>query len=161
MKEDTEKEPWSTKGLPIKSGNIEESNIDQIRRSMEELEATVPNLKQEVVELQKEIRGKEIKIIEIIGVFITLFTFISVNVNIFTNVRDIYTAVWFMLIMTVCSLIILSFLFLVINTENDFKKWIFLFLCLILLIVIIFLPIFNIKFTSRLNKDYISENLIK
>lgn len=67
--------------------------------------------------------NKEMKTTEILAIFITLFTFISVNVSIFARVSDIYTAILFMLLMTICSIILLSFLFLIIRSKNDWKIW--------------------------------------
>lgn len=60
----------------------------------------------------KKIEEKQERTTEVLAIFITLFTFISVNVTIFTKLDDIHSAVWFMSLMTVCSIILVSFLFI-------------------------------------------------
>ena len=70
--------------------------------------------------MDDKIDRKETKTTEILAIFITLFTFISVNVNVFTRVQDLHSAVWFMLLFTMCSLLLLSCLFLVISTKKNY-----------------------------------------
>lgn len=100
---------------------------------------------------ETKIENKETKTTEILAIFITLFTFISVNVNIFTKVSDVYTAIWFMLLMTACSILLLSFLFLVIRSKNDWKIWTGLLLSLAFLALLIFITISN-KWNPKLNE---------
>jgi len=70
--------------------------------------------------MNDKIDRKETKTTEILAIFITLFTFISVNVNIFTRVQDIQSAVWFMLLFTLCSLLLLSCLFMTISSKKNY-----------------------------------------
>jgi hypothetical protein len=63
-------------------------------------------LEKKVKEIEKKISYKEIKSTELLGIFVALFTFVSVNINIFTKVENLSTAIWFMIIMTACCLVI-------------------------------------------------------
>lgn len=64
-------------------------------------------------EFEIRIEEKETKTTEILAIFMTLFTFISVNVSVFTKVKDLITAICFMMIMTMCSTFLLSFTLIV------------------------------------------------
>lgn len=77
-------------------------------------------LYEEVKKIDEKFEKKETRLTEILAIFITLFTFISVNVNIFTRVQDVHSAVWFMLLFTMCSLLLLSCLFLVISDKKNY-----------------------------------------
>ena len=68
--------------------------------------------------MNDRIEIKETKTTEILAIFITLFTFISVNVSIFTRVSDISTAIWFFLLMTFCSIILVSVLIILLGREK-------------------------------------------
>ena len=124
-------------------------NIAEIER---DLRAHIEITKKEFIQ---RIEERETKTIEILAIFITLFTFISVNVNIFTKAADAYTAIWFMLIMTACSVALLSFMFIVINTKNDWKKWIGLLLVLCFLSFLILVSISS-NWNPKLNGETVT-----
>jgi len=80
---------------------------------------------EELKKIDEKSEKKETKTTEILAIFITLFTFISVNVNIFTRVHDLHSAVWFMILFTMCSLLLVSCLFLLISDKRThFSIWI-------------------------------------
>lgn len=85
-------------------------------------------------DFNEKLEKKETRVTEILAIFITLFTFISVNVNIFTRVQDLQSAVWFMLLFTMCCLLLLSCLFLVISDKKNY----FIICILVLSIVCLF-----------------------
>lgn len=104
-----------------------------------------------------KLNEKENKTVEILAIFITLFTFISVNVNIFTRTSDIRTAIIFMILMTLCSIIIASTLLFFIKNPSDVKdikkNWV-LFLGLLIPIVTLIIGIIfvlNDKYNFKLN----------
>src|SRR5258708_3661092 len=82
-------------------------------------------LKNKAKEFEDKAQERQVRTTEILALFITLFTFISVNVTIFTKVKDLMTAVVFMGLMTICSLILLSFTLVVINrySINRITAW--------------------------------------
>jgi heme/copper-type cytochrome/quinol oxidase subunit 4 len=109
---------------------------------------------------ETKIENKETKTTEILAIFITLFTFISVNVNIFTKVSDVYTAIWFMLLMTTCSILLLSFLFLVIKSKNDWKLWLGLIITLAFVAFLILITI-STKWNPKLNEVKMETQVVK
>ena len=110
---------------------ISEKFTDFTRKELKELEN----------KFNERVENKEMKTTEILAIFITLFTFISVNVNIFTKVSDVYTAIWFMLLMTACSVLLLSFLFLIIRSKNNWKVWVGLMIVLAFITFLILVTI--------------------
>lgn len=98
---------------------------------------------------EERIEKKETKTTEVLAIFITLFTFISANITIFTKVSDIKRAVFFMVLMTLCSITLLSFTFISINEQKkNIFQWIGLLASLGLMIIILFclynIPAWNI-----------------
>jgi len=76
-------------------------------------------------EIEDKIDKRENNVLQILAIFITLFTFISVNVSFFANINDVSSAAWFMLLMLFCSVSLVSFLFILIKTEPvSTKTWI-------------------------------------
>lgn len=104
-------------------------------------------------DFNNRITERETRTTEILAIFITLFTFISVNVTIFSKVNDLMTGVTFMILMTLCSTFLLSFTLMIVNhaLPNRITSW-GLILSLAGLTLIIFLatsgkwnPILNVR----------------
>lgn len=70
----------------------------------------------------KKIQEKETRLTEILAVFVALFTFLSLNVTIFTRVSDAQTAVWIIGMLTVFFTFFISFLLLVLNPDKP-SNW--------------------------------------
>ena len=109
-------------------------------------------LKQFSDRIEDKIDKKETKTTEILAIFITLFTFISVNVNIFTRVQDLHTAVWFILLFTGCCLFLLANLFLLISKERNWYTIIILLLSFLLLIGILLATKYIPSWNPQLNQ---------
>lgn len=56
---------------------------------------------------------------EVLGIFVALFTFISINVQIFSRLTDLASAMWFMLVMGGVMVVLL----LVLETILGRKSW--------------------------------------
>lgn len=69
----------------------------------------------------KEAEASRIGTIETLAIFVALFTFVSVNINIFSKVEYLTAAVWFMTLMAITLLIFLSVLLIFLNKQ--YKKW--------------------------------------
>lgn len=132
--------------VPSQSGNIEETSINQVMKNIEKLEATVKDveksfggrIKTESEGFEAKMKDREIRTTEILAIFITLFTFISVNVSIFTRVENVQTAAWFILLFTACNLILLSGLFIFISRKRNYFNIIVLLISLSLLVGLLF-----------------------
>jgi cytochrome bd-type quinol oxidase subunit 2 len=144
---------------PLKEDLITKSRKVDIKVSETQIKEYVDNnistyvdgrLKELESKFESKIDTKETKTTEILAVFITLFTFISANITIFTKVDDVKRASFFMLLMTLCSIILLSFTFIIINPQkNNLFQWVGLLFSLALIILILFgvheYPNLNIK----------------
>ncbi len=136
------------------SNSVSQTPLEQFQLEYKEKIAKIENdLKGVVDSFEDKIEKKETKTIEILAIFITLFTFISVNVNIFTRVADVYTAVWFMLLMTICSIVLLLFLFLIISIKSNssWKIWTLLTIIAISLFATVFLTGNSKNWNPQLN----------
>lgn len=107
-------------------------------------------LKELEQKFEQKIENKETKTTEVLAIFITLFTFISANITIFTKVDDIKRAVFFMLLMTLCSISLLSFTFISINQQKkNIFQWVGLLASICLMVLMLFgiylTPIWNIS----------------
>lgn len=100
---------------------------------MEEQMRRIEKQETRIREFEKRLDARETRTTEILIVFIALFAFLSVNINIFTRLNNIYSAIWFMLLMTICSLLLVGTLFLFIHQRG---KWYELLLVLGFLIAI-------------------------
>lgn len=137
---------------PFELGEDSLETKQTITPSIEKVERDLRKSIDEIYnKFDKKIEEKEAKTTEILAIFITLFTFISVNINIFTRVSDVYTGIWFMLMMTACSILILSVMFVVINSKNDWKVWVAILVALCFLAFLILITISE-KWNPRLNE---------
>lgn len=88
----------------------------------------LPTVTVDIVEyFEKRLKTVEEKIerdkttaIEVLGIFVALFTFIAVNVQLFSRIADLASAIWFMLLM---SGVIIGIL-LVIEVVLNRRTWI-------------------------------------
>lgn len=130
------------KGKEIPESEIEKFVNDNISAYVD---GKLKDLEQK---FEDKIENKETKTTEVLAIFITLFTFISANITIFTKVDDIKRAVFFMLLMTLCSITLLSFTFISINQQ---KKNIFQWIGLLFSIGLMILMLFGIYSLSTWN----------
>lgn len=68
-----------------------EKNIIEVRGEIKKIEGEI-----------KKVEDSKINIIEIIGIFVTIFTFVSTNINIFTKIDRLSSGIWFMFLMFLC-----------------------------------------------------------
>lgn len=130
-------------------------DIKELENKYETLKTLFEN---KTKEFEKKIDEKETKTTEILAIFIGLFTFISVNVSLFTRLQDMQTAIWFMLIMTFCLTFFLSFLFIIINkTLPNRITFLGLIISLVTLLLLAVLPKilnWNIQLNSEKDSTY-------
>lgn len=115
-----------------------ETSLNATIRKTEDQMIRIEEQEGRIRRFEERLEVRETRTIEMLAILITLFTFLSVNINIFTRVNDIYTAVWFMLLMTICSLLIASALFFFIHNRG---KWYQLLLVIVFLIAVTLLLI--------------------
>lgn len=124
----------------LPSASSEQPEIAKINKDINSARTEIGELEKKLKEeigkavslFDDKIDKKEIKTTEILAIFITLFTFISVNINIFTRVEDLHTAIFFLILLTSCFAFILGSMFMLISGNK--KNWYSIFLIAISLI---------------------------
>ncbi len=135
---------------------------DEIDKRKEEEDKFLMKLKNDVKGLNSQIKNlssNQIRIIETLGIFVALFTFISVNIQIFRNVSDLLSASFFSIILAALTGIIILTVILVIHSyEKEDKTWWRKFKVLIGLFIglIILGLVGSFVFKLRLNPDNIN-----
>lgn len=100
--------------------NAAESEISELKtetqKAIDLTQKKVKELENSTLDIQDSIDTKNSHAISTITIFVTFFTFISVNITIFQKVENIGDAFFFMLLMAFCSLLIVSPLLAIINS---------------------------------------------
>ena len=128
--------------------DVEQTTTPSVEKIAKDLRKTIDQMAKT---FDSRIEEKETKTTEILAIFITLFTFISVSVNIFTKVGDLHTAAWFLILMTSCSLLILSSMFLLISNRRNWYSIGILLISLIFMWGLFFATRLIPNFDTRLN----------
>ncbi len=118
------------------------------------VEETELKLKDIEIKFEEKIEKKETKTTEILAVFITLFTFISINISIFTRVQDILTAATLMLLITFLCTFLLCLSFFMLSDQTKEKRYLsglFSLIALFLLLGIVTLVKFGFLKNIALN----------
>lgn len=130
----------------VTRGDLDKLAEDLTKKSSRKLKSVVDKF-------ENRIEEKEAKTTEILAIFMTLFTFISVNVSVFTKVKDLFTAIIFMVIMTLCSTFLLSFVLTVTSKHLPNRKTVLGLLlslfCLILLAILISITSWNYQLNTQ------------
>jgi hypothetical protein len=135
-------------GLP--TNKTEQTNIEGLKKEFKE------QMEIQSRKFAEDVEKTRIKVTEMIAIFVTLFTFISVNITIFTKVEDLITAIYFMIIMTLCCIILLSTIFLLIDSVSfPLNKIIGLIFVLFFLCFLIFLIQYG-SWNPKLNKETVT-----
>lgn len=96
-------------------------------------------LEDKLKRLEESAENNKMRLIEALGIFVALFTFISVNVQIFNKLTSVRPAIGFMLAMGGITIVILLVIEVIIRTHTDKRVpyWHLIILFLIALIQII------------------------
>lgn len=123
--------------LDTKKSEIKQELTEEFKK---EIDSTAEKIKSD---LQDFVNQNQTRVIEALAVFVALFTFISVNIQVLSKVADLKSAAIFMTFMALLTMIIVSFpLILLRAIRNDpLPKWVWLTLMisLILLLVVLLL----------------------
>ena len=141
-----------------------EKSIDSTNKSLEETRKDQEKMRKDFAlaqtKMKEEIASAQTKIIETVGIFVALFTFISVNVQIFRNVTSLFSAAMFSIILAALIGIMILVFLLVLSPYKKEQKWKKIF-CGLLMIFIFFIIIglIGICFSDfKLNQDTFTNN---
>ena len=103
-----------------------------------------------VNETKAEIEKNRIRVIEAIGIFVALITFISTNITIFSHITSLSAALYFMITMSIVILLFLSAFLIFVNkpTLSPIKFFGLLLIPLAFLLILVGLFFLTRKYTS-------------
>jgi heme/copper-type cytochrome/quinol oxidase subunit 4 len=133
--------------LDKKQGDLEKVQQDLEKETKETLQTELGNLKD-------DINKSKTDFIQALALFVALFTFISVNITIFTKIEYLSAGIWFMFLMLLC-IIVFSLIFHIIL----YNKWTggvelnWLIFLILILIVGLFTSLHNEKLNPMINKN--------
>jgi len=127
-------------------------NISDISTSLDALKKELDYQKKRIKFQGRRIRKQQIKYTEILGVFVALFTFVSINIQIFSRITSLNNAMIFVILMFFCLIGFVLFLHLILSSQLSTIKF-FGLVCFLFFIMIIFsLPNF-VKWIKPINID--------
>lgn len=126
------------------------TEITNIKTSIENQKKDLDNQKNELINLKSDLLAERNNIIGSMSLFVAFFTFISINITIFSKVDDIFTALilMFWMIISISIMLMIFFLFLTHKKwDSIFKNPLFL-----ILLLLIFINIFALYYFNNINK---------
>jgi heme/copper-type cytochrome/quinol oxidase subunit 4 len=117
-----------------------ETRLGATIEKMEEQMLRIDEQETRMRRFEERLESREKRGTETLAVYIALFTFLSVNVNIFTRITDPYAAIWFMLLMAISSIIIASSLFFFLHNRGKWYQLLLVLAFLIALTVLLVVP---------------------
>jgi hypothetical protein len=156
---------WAFRMLSIQSSEENKRNREQTENVLKEFtENEIKKASKEIAEkldkdLKNEINDHKVGLIESLAIFVALFTFVSTNITIFSNVEYLAAGIWFMIIMLTCLIIFISVLHNVLHKKAK-GWWLIPVGLLTLLVGLLFLSLkFNFKMNEQPKLDEISNKL--
>jgi len=141
-----------------------EENIDVFEKALGRVEERVRySLENKLLEeLRKRVDDLQVKSIEILGLFMSLFTFISIDIQVLSSLDSVGVAVLFMIVLLVCMLIFLWVLHIMLHKDGLTKiyrqirkihiKWVVGIVCLFAAVLRLFWLIeLPTKYTKRVD----------
>lgn len=158
LKRESSDSPYSENDLIRIIDKVKEGEIEELRLRDEMWKETVENfnsennkLSEKVEKLEQNIESSNSRSFAILAIFTAVFTFISVNINIFSRIEKFYQAVGFMSLNAFLTLIIISVPLLILksfDTKGNFPKqankmlWMIFFIGLLFLVLPLIISFF-------------------
>lgn len=99
-----------------------EQQIQQTDERTNQLLQTSNNAKKDIKRMSREVKITERKSLEFLGIFVTLFTFISVSASALLQFKTVYHSIFFLLSFCFCLLLFLHLFHLILRNEKIGKK---------------------------------------
>jgi hypothetical protein len=133
--------------IDVKKGEIKQELTEELKK---EIDSTAEKIKKD---FQDTINQNQTRVIEALAVFVALFTFISINIQIFSRVENLMSASIFMIFMAFLTMIIVSFPLVLLRVlRNDpAPKWVW-WILLISIILLISAFLFSLWINIPLNQ---------
>ncbi|MFZ3020138.1 MAG: hypothetical protein WA051_01280 [Minisyncoccia bacterium] len=140
-----------TTGSPAKSSKQENFS----GQTAEQLQSRLDNINERLEKAEARERDQQNKLTELLAILFGLFTFISVNISVFSKIDNMKVAVWFMILMTICLILMISFLIVALKIKEESNKtanWVLLVSTIAVLILILFTTKWNNPLSDTKNK---------
>jgi hypothetical protein len=142
---------------------LQKSRLDEIEKETKKSSEKIKELKDEIAKTKNELSHIQTKSIETMGIFVALFTFVSVNIQFLNNASDLLSAAFFSIIIAAITGIMILVFLLVISPYNEKKEWKIKFLTLsILFIFFLLVGIFGLYYPEiKINENNnINNNIV-
>ncbi len=127
--------------------NVSTHNVDKV--DFEKLGKKMKDLEIQIEDVKREIDKSKISFIEFCGIFVAIFTFISVDVQILKTISNMHQLMGFVFIFAALLMGFILILDYLINNERNIQKFIIITISLVIFIVIGLFSIFASKNTSN------------
>lgn len=133
--------------LDYVNAEIRKARMDLRRQVRDE----VKRLDNEVDKFRQEQERNKIGVIEALAIFVALFTFVSTNIVVFSKIEYLAGAIWFMVLMLICEMCLLSmFLIFLRKEQRNWLLWLVPFGFIICLAGLLSVTLNNPKLNSPL-----------
>ena len=136
---------------------ITQHTEEQIAESEKRILAKIKEFESEtddkIKTAKEEQERNKIGTIEALAVFVALFTFVSINITIFSRTEYLSAALWFMILMAISQILILVVFLIFLHKEHEkWKSWILPLFLIAILIGLLFASMNNDKLNPQINK---------
>lgn len=138
-----------------KTNATETSTIKQDK--FMELDKRISSIHKKIKKFEKVLTQKSTKYTEILGIFVALFTFISVNIQIFSKVSTLNDAMVFVILMFFCLIGFVMFLHVTLNHENK-NNSVINFVILLILLLFAIGYFMSPNFTNKIKPIYLDSS---
>jgi uncharacterized phage infection (PIP) family protein YhgE len=133
--------------MDAKKSEIKQELSDELRAEIKKEAKKIEK------EFQNNINQNQTRVIEALAVFVGIFSFISINIQIFSRVKDLMSASIFMIFMALMTMIIVSFPIFLLRVIRDdpVPKWV-RWILIISIILLIAASLFSLRINIPLNQ---------
>ena len=148
---------------------LQKSRLDEIEKETKKSSEKIKELKDEIAKTKNELSHIQTKSIETMGIFVALFTFVSVNIQFLNNASDLLSAAFFSIIIAAITGIMILVFLLVISPYNEKKEWKIKFLTLSILFIFFLLvgifglyyPEIKINENNNINNNIVNTGIVR
>jgi len=130
---------------------IQKDNLDKFKKDYQD------SIDLKTTELEKKIESSKLSVIETLGIFVALFTFISIDIQIIKSTYNLLSLVGFILI-TLGSLLFFIVTLHSIVTSSDKKNWVKIFASFVFTIILLGVGIILIDKNNKANYYIFDKN---
>lgn len=133
--------------------HAEEKIAESEKRILSKIKKYESETDKKIEKAKEEQERNKIGTIEALAVFVALFTFVSINITIFSRIEYLSAALWFMILMAISQILILIVFLIFLHQEHKkWKNWLLPLLLIGILIGLLLASMNNDKLNPQINK---------